>query len=84
MTSAAPGGGRVLLAAGTMTYRHGADFAEPLANLDRAPEALQSIVEALAGLGYEPELTGAGTYLLDPSLSRLSAPSWNYMGVSSA
>ena len=47
MTSAVGSGGRVLLAAGTMTYRHGADFAEPLADLDRVPEALGWVVEAL-------------------------------------
>jgi hypothetical protein len=71
MTSAAGGGGRVLLAAGTKTYEHGAKFAEPLANLDGVESALGWVVEALTGLGYESEPTGAHKYLLDPSLQRL-------------
>jgi hypothetical protein len=71
MNSAAGSRGRVLLAAGTKTYRHGADFAEPLADLDRVPEALGWVVEALTDLDYRP--AGAGTYLLDPTLPRLRA-----------
>jgi WD40 repeat protein len=59
----------VLLAAGTKTYRHGADFAEPLADLDGIPEALGWVVETLTDLGYQP--AGADRYLLDPSLQRL-------------
>jgi WD domain, G-beta repeat len=71
VSSAAGGGGRVLLAAGTKTYRHGADFG--LENLERVPEALGWVVEALSGLGYEPQPTGARKYLLDPSLPELKA-----------
>jgi Caspase domain len=71
MTSALGGGGRVLLAAGTKTYRHGADFAQPLANLAGVESALGWVVEALAGLGYQPAPTGAGRYLLDPNLQQL-------------
>jgi hypothetical protein len=67
MTSAAGGGGRVLLAAGTQSYRYGEHFAEPLANLDQVESALGWVVEALTGLGYEPAATGARRFLLDPS-----------------
>jgi hypothetical protein len=49
-------GARVLLAAGTKTYRHGADFAEPLATLERVPDALRSVVEALTNFGYQSAL----------------------------
>ena len=71
MSSAAGGGGRVLLAAGTKTYRHGSDFAEPLANLDGVPEALGWVVETLTGLGYQRPPTGSRKYLLNPTLPRL-------------
>ena len=69
MNSAAAGRGRVLLAAGTKTYRHGADL--HLADLDQIPDALQCVVETLTGLGYKSELGGARKYLLDPSLHQL-------------
>jgi hypothetical protein len=62
---------RALLAAGTNTYRHGADFAEPLADLDGVPDALAWVVEALTGLGYRSAPTGADKYLLNPSLEQL-------------
>ena len=71
MNSAAGSRERVLLAAGTKTYRHGADFAEPLANLDRVPDALQCVVETLSELGYESELTETRKYLLNPGLQRV-------------
>ena len=62
---------RVLLAVGTKTYRHGADFAEPLADLDRVPDSLRMMVEALTALGYAPELEAARGYLLNPSMQQL-------------
>ena len=71
MNPAAGSGRRVLLAAGTKTYRYGADFPEPLEDLGRVPDALRWVVETLTGLGYESELTGARKYLLNPSLQRL-------------
>jgi hypothetical protein len=71
MNSAGGSGERVLIAAGTKTYRHGADFAEPLADLDQVPDALRGVVETLTGLGYESELAGARKYLLNPGLQRL-------------
>jgi hypothetical protein len=69
VTSAAEGEGWVVLAAGTQTYRHGADFPNTLEDLDRVPEALGWVVETLAGLGYQP--AGADRYLLNPSLQQL-------------
>jgi hypothetical protein len=71
MNTAAGGKGRVLLAAGTKTYQHGADFAEPLANLDGVPDALGWVVETLTDLGYSSEVAGARGYLLDPSLQEV-------------
>jgi len=62
---------RVLLAAGTKTYRHGADFADPLASLDKVPQSLGWVAQALADLGYTPAVTGAQKYLINPSLRRL-------------
>jgi hypothetical protein len=59
----------VLLAAGTKTYQHGADF--HLEDLDGVESALGRVVETLTGLGYEPEPTAARRYLLNPSLQRL-------------
>lgn len=44
---------RVLMAAGTGIYLHGAAFAEPLNDLDAVPGALEAVVGALTGLGYE-------------------------------
>ena len=64
-------GRRVLLAAGTKTYLHGADFAKPLATLDRVPYALRSIVETLTILGYAVKAVMARDYLLNPSVQRL-------------
>jgi WD40 repeat protein len=68
--SSAPGsGGRVLLAAGTATYRYG-----DLVNLDRVPDALRCVAETLTDLGYRqtaPGGTGVASYLLDPSLQEL-------------
>jgi WD40 repeat protein len=68
---AARSGERALLAAGTKTYRHGAEFAEPLANLDRVPDALRWVVETLTGFGYQSTVEGTRKYLLNPSLQRL-------------
>jgi hypothetical protein len=64
-------GQRVLLAAGTKTYRYGADFAEHLTDLNQVPDALRCIAETLTGLGYESGLPGARKYLINPSLQRL-------------
>jgi hypothetical protein len=75
VNSAAGSGGLVLLAVGTKTYQYGADFAEPLENLDRVPDALWWVAETLTGLGYQsaaPEGAGAPSYLLDPSLQLLN------------
>ena len=71
MNPARGSGVRVLLAAGTKTYRYGADFAEHLANLNQVPDTLRCIVETLIDVGYESRLTGARKYLLNPSLQRL-------------
>jgi uncharacterized caspase-like protein len=59
----------VLLAAGTKTYQHGADF--HLEDLDGVESALGWVVETLTGLSYEPAPTGARRYLLDPTLPQL-------------
>ena len=61
----------MLLAAGTGTYRHGADFEERLEDLDRVPDALRWIVETLTGLGYRSGSAGAQQYLLNPGLQQL-------------
>jgi hypothetical protein len=71
MNAAAMSGERVLLALGTKTYRYGAGFREPLANLDKVPDALGWVVEALTDLGYASEVAGSRGYLLNPSLQRL-------------
>ncbi len=62
---------RVLLAAGTKTYRHGADFENELKDLDRVPDALRCVVESLKGLGYQSRLTDGVEYLLDPTTQQL-------------
>ncbi|NKX56836.1 hypothetical protein, partial [Arthrobacter mobilis] len=62
---------RVLLAAGTATYRHADTFADGLENLDGVPEALQTVVGALAELGYEPEPGPDGPFLLNPDVQVL-------------
>ena len=59
------------MAAGTKTYRHGADFAEPLAELDGVPDALRRIVKTLTSLGYKPQGSESREYLLNPGLQRL-------------
>ena len=71
MNSAAEPGERVLLAAGTQNYQHGADFDPPLENLNRVGDALRSVVQTLTGLGYQSTPEGARKYLLNPSLRRL-------------
>ena len=60
-----------MLAAGTQTYRHGADFEERLEDLDRVPDALLWVVETLTGIGYHSEPAGDHKYLLNPSLQQL-------------
>lgn len=62
---------RALLAAGTKTYIHGADFIEPLPTLDGIPAALQSVVETLTTLGYAAETMEEQGYLLNPNVQRL-------------
>ncbi len=65
---------RLLLAAGTKTYRHGAGFKPPLDSLEGIPDALRLVVETLTGLGYRsaaPGGEGVSGYLLDPSLTEL-------------
>ena len=71
MSSAAGSGSRVLLAAGTKTYRYGADFVEPLAELDGVPDALRRVVKTLTSLGYKPKGSESREYLLNPGLQRL-------------
>ena len=64
---------RVLLAAGTETYRHGDTFPGGLENLDAVPGELMAVVESLGGLGYEPEPGSGGPFLLDPDVKALRA-----------
>jgi WD40 repeat protein len=64
-------GQRVLLAAGTNTYRYGADFEKRLEDLDRVPDALRWVVETLTGLGYRVEPEAAYQHLLNPSPEQL-------------
>ena len=73
MSSADPPGylERVLLAAGTKTYQHGAEFDGGLGNLKAVPRELQSVVASLTGLGYIRAGTGDPGYLINPSLQRL-------------
>ena len=71
MNPARPSRERVLLAVGTKTYRHGADFSEPLATLDQVPISLRRVVETLTGLGYQTEPGAADKYLLNPGLQQL-------------
>jgi WD40 repeat protein len=62
----------VLLAAGTETYRHGADFPpDGLGNLSAVPRELQSVVDILTGFGYTHARFDDKGYLLDPSLPDL-------------
>jgi WD40 repeat protein len=71
MNDVAGAGEHVLLAAGTKSYRHGAEFAKPLENLEKVPDALGWIEEAFTALGYASRGGGARPYLLNPSLQRL-------------
>ena len=56
---------RLLVAAGTETYRSG-----KFARLEQVPASLQTVVRALAELGFAT-LTGEPGYLLDPELAEL-------------
>jgi hypothetical protein len=62
--------GRMLLAAGTETYKHGDGFAVGLEDLHVVPEELQSIVSSLSELGYVTPRQSL-PYLLDPKLQEL-------------
>lgn len=61
---------RLLLAAGTKTYRYLEEFEGGLSNLDAMPKALRAVVDAMTGLGYATPAGRVG-YLLNPSAGRL-------------
>lgn len=62
---------RALLAAGTRTYRHGAEFTDRLSDLEAVPGELRSIIDTLTGLGYAPRSSGTEQYMLDPEVGDL-------------
>lgn len=59
---------RVLLAAGTETYRHGDTFPGGLDDLDAVPGELRAVVGSLGEMGYEPELGSGDPFLLNPDV----------------
>ena len=52
-------------------YEHGADFSEPLADLTRVPQVLESVVEAMSELGYAPFTSTPTNYALNPNAQQL-------------
>lgn len=63
---------RILLVAGTATYRYAHTFADGLESLDAVPEALKKVAASLSQLGYAPLSGSAESFLLNPDSKTLS------------
>lgn len=63
---------RLILAAGTQRYEFGAEFQNPLQDLNSVPASLRRIVTVFAELGYSGRSSEVTPYLLDPDVKVLA------------